>query len=221
MHDPLVVAFEIRRPWPKIQRPNERPAARWKFRHPSQGRRRWPWQGWQSIWRVAGWQLWWPSLITVWHVEPGGRDALTVCSNRDYDADGNVVFHKRWRRHVNHWRVQVHSLQQLRRRLLTRCEECGRKGSPNFSHSWGREKTRWWQGEKGLLHSECSSLRTLRNTLDDADALAAKMLDSLAAGMDRSQALEWFSDTTDMPCWRAVYRLRNKLGSADDSEARA
>lgn len=49
MHDPLAVAFEIRRPWP----------SRTTFK--SGGRR------------------YFPPLITVWHREPGGHDSGTVC----------------------------------------------------------------------------------------------------------------------------------------------
>lgn len=44
MHDPLVVAFEIRRPWPR--------------RNPSKFGPRWRW----------------PEMVTVWHREPGNKD---------------------------------------------------------------------------------------------------------------------------------------------------
>lgn len=49
MHDPLVVAFEIKRPWPDS--------------YETTGRRR----------------RYWPAMITVWHREPGGRNSGTVC----------------------------------------------------------------------------------------------------------------------------------------------
>lgn len=49
MHDPYVVAFEIKRPWPSSYKTKT-------------GRRRY-----------------WPAMITVWHREPGGHDSGTVC----------------------------------------------------------------------------------------------------------------------------------------------
>lgn len=111
MHDPMVVAHTIRRPWPRNK----------PFRY-------------------------WPVLVTIWHVEPDGRDALTVCT-------------RRWKWHIHHWKVQVHALQQLRRWALTRCEVCGgksRKGRyVNVSRHWHRAKDPWWRGERGLYHADC------------------------------------------------------------------
>ncbi len=128
MHDPLVVAFEIRRPWPK-----RTPRRRYYY---------------------------WPSLITIWHAEPGGRDAFEVCKRSSH-----------WRWHLHHWKIQIRPLQNLRRRLLTSCAECGRKGSPNISHQWDRERSPWWRGERGLYHRECSSLIHLRRRKEQDEAL--------------------------------------------------
>jgi hypothetical protein len=119
VHDPLVVAFEIKRPWPA--RRDER-----------------------------GWRYW-PSVVTVWHREPGGADALSVCKHTGH-----------WRVHVHHWKLQFPPLQALRRRLLTRCAWCaGRsvKGDcVNISHQWDGPRGRWWRGEPGLFHHDCSSV---------------------------------------------------------------
>lgn len=49
MHDPLVVAFVIKRPWPDGYK-----AASQRCRY-------------------------WPAMITVWHREPGGHDSGTIC----------------------------------------------------------------------------------------------------------------------------------------------
>lgn len=121
MHDPLVVAFEIKRPWPDSYK--------------TAGRRR----------------RYWPTMITVWHREPGGHNWGTVCKR-----DGH------WRLHVHHYRIQVRPLQKLRRWVLTRCEWCGgrsRKGDQvNFSSSWNGIRTRWWRGEGGLRHHDCSTV---------------------------------------------------------------
>lgn len=134
MHDPLVVAFEIRRPWPKPRRGQ-------KYRY-------------------------WPPIITVWHREPGGHDSGEICRHyvRTQGADGlwsTKLLHG-WRFHVHHWRLQVHPLQDLRRWALTRCAWCGgksRKGDyVNTSHQWDGPRGRWWQGEPGLYHRDCSAI---------------------------------------------------------------
>lgn len=54
MHDPYVVAFEIKRPWPDS--------------YETAGRRR----------------RYWPAMITVWHREPGGRNWGTVCKRNGH-----------------------------------------------------------------------------------------------------------------------------------------
>lgn len=119
MHDPLVVAFEIKRPWPKTGN--------------TCGRR------------------YWPSMVTIWHREPRGADALSACKGRN-----------RWRLHIHHWRLQFPPLQALRRHLLTRCAWCGgrsRKGDyVNVSKSWDGPRGRWWQGEPALFHMDCSAV---------------------------------------------------------------
>lgn len=130
MHDPLVVAFEIRRPWP-----TRRDRSGWRH---------------------------WPSIVTVWHREPGGHDALTICRKRTQRADGTWRLSSGWRWHIHHWKIQVPALQELRRRLLTRCTWCGgpsRKGDAvNVSHQWGGKRGPWWRGARGLYHWDCSSI---------------------------------------------------------------
>lgn len=150
MHDPLVVAFVIRRPWP------------YKTKSPYPGR----WRIGYSHWNLAGRGFYFPSAVTVWHREPGGHDSGEVCKqhSRVQDAEGNWQwkFHHGWRFHITHWKIQVHALQRLRRRLLTRCIWCGgpsRKGDQvDVSHSWDGPRARWWQGERGLYHRDCSSI---------------------------------------------------------------
>lgn len=118
MHDPLCVAFTIRRPWPKS-------------------------------YLVPG-KRYWPALVTVWHREPNGHDSGTICPYRAH-----------WR-HPWHWRIQVHSLQELRRRLLTHCEWChgrhARRDPVNNSLQWDGDRGPWWRGERGLYHSDCASI---------------------------------------------------------------
>lgn len=149
MHDPLVVAFEIRRPWPK-----KRDSTGWRY---------------------------WPPLITVWHREPGGHDSGDVCAHtRRYQDDHGrwqAEVQHAWRWHVHHWKIQVHGLQRLRRRLLTRCTWChgrSRKGDTvNFSLSWDGPRGRWWRGEPGLYHHDCSSIASAHNTCSCVDPVTA------------------------------------------------
>lgn len=145
MHDPLTVAFEIRRPWPK--------ADAWKTEHAARFGTRWEIGG--AFWVLAGRGLYFPNLITIWHRDPSGYDH-TTCNGT------------RWRFHIHHWRIQVSPLQELRRRLLTRCAWCGgrhRKGDAvNHSHQWNGPRARWWQGEPGLFHRDCSAIERAHAT---------------------------------------------------------
>jgi len=184
MHDPLVVAHEIRRPWPKREKMYDaKPGQpRWRIRlHHDCGeqcgdqqakhaaRNVFPWWrpgSYSVFWTLAGKGIYWPAMIVIWHVEPGGRDSGEVCKHyrRTQRPDGTweTTVLRGWKWHVHHWRIQVPPLQHLRRRLLTRCEWCGgrqAKGDAvNLSHSWGRDRGRWWQGERGLYHHDCSSV---------------------------------------------------------------
>lgn len=145
MHDPLTVAIEIRRPWPRRDT--------WKTGHADRTGTRWEIGG--AFWVLAGRGLYWPSLITVWHRDPSGYDDTTCRA-------------KRWQWHIHHWKIQVRPLQELRRRLLTRCAWCrGRhcKGdSVNVSHSWDGPRAKWWQGERGLYHRDCSAIEQAHAT---------------------------------------------------------
>lgn len=136
MHDPMVVAFQICRPWPRWTRDKRR-------------------------------RLYWPAIVRVWHVEPGGHDSGEVCKQFRRDKTGKVVVTRGWYLHVHHWRIQVPPLQALRRRLLTRCEWCGgrdRRRDP-VNHSTGGSRRRpWWRGEAGLKHSDCASVSRAHQT---------------------------------------------------------
>lgn len=184
MHDPLTVAFEIRRPWPER---SPLPAAGyasvcWRVRlhhdcgtscagDPPHRDGAFPWwrpSSYSAFWRLNGRDYYFPSLITVWHREPGGRDGLTVCSKRVQRRDGTWRRTRGWRCHIHHYKIQFRAYQQLRRRLLTRCAWCGGRSikgdQVNFSHQWGGRRGRWWQGERGLYHHDCSSIKTAHAT---------------------------------------------------------
>lgn len=175
MHDPLVVAFTIRRPWPQRDRYRDakdgRP--RWEFRYSwATWRTFWKPSTYKAFWTVAGIGFYWPSIITIWHVEPKGRDSGEVCRHvrREQLPDGTwkVTALHGWKWHVHHWKIQVIPLQQFRRWLLTRCEWCGgrsRKGDyVNCSMSWDGQRSPWWRGERGLFHADCSSIQQAHRT---------------------------------------------------------
>lgn len=126
MHDPMVVAHEIRRPWPQRSRwADAKPGQpRWKIRlrhkcvegcdHPPFKRDPFPWwkpSSYASHWTLAGRGFYWPSLVTIWHVEPGGHDSGEVCKHyrREQLPDGTwtSTTMRGWRWHVFHvnWRT--------------------------------------------------------------------------------------------------------------------
>jgi len=124
------------------------------------------------FWYVGPFELYWPSLVTIWHREPNGHDSGEVCKHsfRWQESDGTWRSkpNRAWKWHVHHWKIQVSPLQHLRRWALTRCEWCGgrsRKGDyVNCSHSWDRDRGHWWQGERGLFHQDCSSIHGAHRT---------------------------------------------------------
>lgn len=187
MHDPLVVAWTIPRPWPSrsraaaLGRGDDGPRWRIRLHHqctdycrdndPPHRAGAFPWWrpgSYSKFWRLAGRDLYWPPMITVWHREPGGHDALTICRHRYQDKNGQWHLSRGWRWHIWHYHLQVHPAQAARRRLLTRCAWCGgrsRKGDEvNHSHSWDGPRGRWWQGEPGLYHRDCSAAEIAHRT---------------------------------------------------------
>lgn len=191
MHDPLVVAFEIRAPWlvrsglPATGSRGD--GVRWRIRlhhdcgpwcagEPPHRTGAFPWWkpgSYGSFWRLAGRDYYWPPLITVWHREPGGRDSGEVCEHTRRvwdDANRRWLWkaQRRWRWHVHHWHIQVPPLQEARRWLLTRCAWCGgksRKGDKvNFALSWHERRGHWWQGEPELFHHDCIDVHRAHHT---------------------------------------------------------
>ena len=191
MHSPMVVAFEIRRPWPKVRKTKHNRREIFST---------------SPFWYFKGWELYSPGVITVWHIEPGGADSGTVCKH----GKGS-----RWQWHVHHWKVQVRPLQRLRRAALTRCEECGRKGSPNHSFQWDRASQPWWRGEKGLYHDSCSALVSLRRTMETDRRLIEFLFDryctisGYTAEVGLSSLIDFPWDSLDFP---EGYRLYQMLG---------
>lgn len=137
MHSPEVVAFEIRRPWPR--RPSKARHGGWRWSPP--------------FVNIAGREFYFPSLVTVWHVEPHGEDALR----------GECKDAKHWQWHVHHWDIQWCFLQTWQRRLLSRCAWCGGRHTKRDPLNtgiggWHSERTPLWRGERDIVHGDCYSV---------------------------------------------------------------
>lgn len=153
MHSPEVLAFSIKRPWPRVTKRRDTPVndARGKFHY------RWG----SSFMYVGKYELYFPSMIDVWHMEPGGADALTVCRDVYKDKNGKWHYPQTWKWHFWHYKISWSFIYGWRRKLFTRCAECGgpsRKGHVvNVSAGgWdGAPKTPLWCGEIKLYHSDC------------------------------------------------------------------
>lgn len=176
MHDPMVVAWEIHLPIPHFRWKQYRSGPRNQFTRrrrtndENRGEPVYPW------WRPCGYnvtvlgrQVKMRDLVTIWHVEPGGRDSGEVCKHyvRWQDEDG--TWHHRmirsWRWHVRHWSVQIHPWGRFCRWAFTRCAWCGGRSTNrdpvNCSHHWeGPRKKHWWQSEPELFHADCSSVHS-------------------------------------------------------------
>lgn len=163
MHDPSFLALTIYSPIPRREAWSDRFAQkRWtlgrsrRTNDENLGEPTYPWWnlgGYRPV--IAGRCFRFPHLIDVWHDEPGGRDSGEVCK---YPHGWEL------RHHLSHLHVRVIPLGRLRRWALTRCSWCGgrsRKGDyVNCSMAWDGPTGKWWQGEPGLFHSDCSGIYT-------------------------------------------------------------
>lgn len=91
MHDPMVVAFDIKIPVPYFWSKADANQKRWSLQvwrrtnEANRGERCHAWwrpKGYRVT--VAGRQLRWRTIATIWHVEPKGHDALTICRKRPH-----------------------------------------------------------------------------------------------------------------------------------------
>lgn len=165
MHSPETLAFSIRSPFPSMRRKirdDQYPKWQSPIRYvKGRGLRYSPFM------RIAGYEFYFDSWVDVWHMEPNGADSLTICRDRITDTDGKFVrWSHAWKWHFWHYKVSPSLLYKWRRRLFTRCAECGgpsRKGNV-VNHSdggfGGRPKTPLWCGEVHLFHADCLSKLT-------------------------------------------------------------
>lgn len=167
MHDPSVQVFEIRVPVPAVE---------YKVRATPNGLRRRRWTGGDEVgkpqkrpYRPAAWELviahrlirWW-NVLEVWHDEPGGRDAHTLCKGQ---RGSQLTWHNvRWawthRRHLRLWSPPIRRVASWRK---LRCDGCGHR------FRWKRDARHalGWNARE-VYHGPCASLVTVRSQLDDA-----------------------------------------------------
>lgn len=178
MHDPMVLVFSIRRPWPRVRmmkKRHPRTTGAWFGAQPW-WRKALHWVS-RSHWRIGRVELYWPSIIDVWHIEPGGRDALEVCRQRitvdQYLASWRLrldprvkhrsvtqaaadeaalgyrewIVDNRWRWHLHHWSVRFIPWRTFSRWARSRCAHCGRR------FRWGEAPTSHsWYGIAADCH---------------------------------------------------------------------
>lgn len=144
MHDPMTVAFEIRRPWPKVtKRGTDLRGKRVSL----------------PFIRTLGREFYFPALVTVWHVDPQKDGTDDSCRRRAQKRWGFGRSFWVYKLHVHHWQIQVVPMQAFRRWLLTRCAGCGERfrwGYAPIGYSWDPPRRsfreRWTKGETGLFH---------------------------------------------------------------------
>lgn len=221
MHDPMVVAFDIRRPWPTRSYTSDKDRER-----------RWHWQRHGKWWKPGSWspfvtvrgQRWYfPSLVTIWHVEPNGRDSGEVCNHWRTDRAGRRRRDDRWKWHVWHWKIQVATGQKIKRFLFERCIECGRRypwGYAPVSHQWDGPGGRWFRVGRLNYHHECSALVHQRRQRESDETLIRHLFAAYRLGADLSEP-EALAQLTD-PRRRSLdfhesYRLTRMLGYERDS----
>lgn len=221
MHDPLVVAFTVPSFIPRREK--------WSDKRAERAGKRWGWlidrrtnpenlgQRTYRWWRLEGRNLVLGGRVyglrdafTIWHVEPKGRDAFSVCKHNT-----------RWKWHVHHWRIQVHYEQRLRRFLLERCEHCGHRypwGYAPVSHQWGSPRSRWRDGVvKRAYHHECSAAIAWKGNNGEAEEIVRALFAAYRVERDLSET-EAFDALSKGWEFRPQYRMQNILGYERDDD---
>jgi hypothetical protein len=170
MHSPEVVVFDLSIPIPTVKWKRLKSQQQWAFdRHrytcpeeesPLCGTPIYPW--WRPVsWRLtlAGREIGWTAVATVWHYEPDGADSTYVCTGM---GSTELTAHNvRWAwKHRAHCQVQWLHYQRVHRWLFLRCDRCGLPFR-------GRYRTRMgtWGGD-GSMHRHCADIEYLNVEAD-------------------------------------------------------
>lgn len=148
MHDPMVVAYEIKSPF-KVGK-------NYPYRR---------------------------SLVTVWHVEPEGRDAGTVCG---YPPHKKSIY--LWlMRHREHLQINVEPYLRVKRWIVCRCAGCG------FRFAWKEARFGYMGGEQ-VWHGGCMNAHQYRSQLNEAYTyiVEPRALDSTATWRVEYFSKQWF-----------------------------
>lgn len=129
-----------------------------------------------------------PIRLDVWHDEPGGADAFTVCGHPPQGAVARLVWTVR---HVRHLHYRFWPYLKIRRWITDRCAECGRR------FLW-RDSRNGYQSSDAVYHDTCMSLRHVRGQLDDitgylrgtADSNARWRVEYRLKGLDEAEAVK-------------------------------
>lgn len=228
MHDPSVVAWDLVLPIP---------VRGWKHNDARPGEYRWGIKRWRRTneenlgepvhpwWRPKGYRLRLAGravrslpLGTIWHHEPGGRDALTVCGR---NPDGSRKPGRGWAWHVHHWSFQWFFARRLRRFLFERCKGCGRRypwGYAPVSHQWDEPSAPWFKVERRAYHHECSALLSLRQDRETHEQIIRELVTLLrAGGQDEADVIDWLSKGP-LSEFRLHYKLERILGYERDGQ---
>ena len=126
--------------------------------------------------------------LDIWHDEPGGHDTGEVCGNPPMRLGARIG----WAiRHVRHLHYRWWPYLKVRRWLVDRCADCGRR------FRW-KDSRHGYQSSDKVWHDVCMSLRHVRSQLDDMTAYLRAEADSDAR-------------------WRVEYRL-DQLARVPDTE---
>jgi hypothetical protein len=74
--------------------------------------------------------------------------------------------HPRW--HLHHWSIQIHTIQQLKRWLWSRCAACGERfsyGESPVCTQWESEGPQWFRGETAVYHGACREESRVKETV--------------------------------------------------------
>jgi hypothetical protein len=152
-------------------------------------------------------------FVDVWHDDPKG--------DRGYPCGKNAPH---WRWHVHHWKVNVTPWLKVRRWLFTRCDLCKRRfpmGYCPIGVSWHRPKPKAFQGEPGLFHEECLSLKEKSREVSELRLfLKRASFDHVNRGGTYASFIETIASEDSKPegvndtvWWKMRYDLQGLLGA--------
>jgi hypothetical protein len=170
MHSPEVVVFELHIPIPTVKWKRLPTQRQWAFgRHryecpeeesPLCGTPIHPW--WRPVsWRLtlAGREIGWRAVATVWHYEPDGADSGDTC--KGMGGTQFTAHNVRWAwKHRAHLQIQWLHYQRVHRWLFLRCDRCGLPFR-------GHYRTRIGSFDGNInMHEHCASSTHLNNQID-------------------------------------------------------